>query len=60
MDKFMLRAIDLSLGSGLTNSVIDQKRAVMALRSATTLESHHAIMQLVKTKRQPCIRKWNK
>jgi len=52
MNELMLRAVDMSLGGGLTTSMIDNKRAVMALRSATTLESHHAIMDLVKAKRQ--------
>jgi len=52
MDELMLRAVDLSLGGGLTSSPIDNKRAVMALRSATTLESHSMIMELVKAKRQ--------
>jgi len=52
MNELMLRAVDLSLGGGLTTNMVDNKRAVMALRSATTLESHRAIMELVKSKRQ--------
>jgi hypothetical protein len=51
MDAAMLRAIDISLGSGLTSQLVDRKRAVMAIRSATNPADRLVIMELVLDKR---------
>ena len=51
MDAAMLRAIDISLGSGPTSQLVDRKRAVMAIRSATNEADRLVIMELVMNKR---------
>lgn len=51
MDEAMRRALDVSLGSGLTNNLIDRKRAVMAIRSAQTPAERLVILRLVIDKR---------
>ena len=51
IDAAMLRAIDISLGSGLTSQLVDLKRAVMAIRSATNDADRLVIMELVLDKR---------
>lgn len=47
----IIEAVSMSLGSGLTNAPIDNKRAVMALRAARTDAEREAIMRLVMHKR---------
>lgn len=47
----MRRAIDISLGSGLTNLPVDNARAVMVIRSARTPEDRAEILRLVLHKR---------
>ncbi len=51
MDTAMIRAIDISLGSGLTSGLLDRKRAVMAIRSATNPDDRRVVMRLVLDKR---------
>lgn len=51
MDAAMIRAIDISLGSGLTSQLVDRKRAVMAIRSAQNDADRLVVMELVLDKR---------
>jgi hypothetical protein len=51
MDAAMLRALDISLGTGLTSQLVDRKRAVMAIRSAQNPADRLVVMELVMDKR---------
>jgi hypothetical protein len=52
MEAAMIRAIDISLGSGLTSQLVDRKRAVMAIRSAQNPADRLVVMELVLEKRR--------
>lgn len=51
MTPTIVDAVSMSLGAGLTSSALDRKRAVMALRAASTPAERAAIMALVVEKR---------